>query len=921
MFCFVNVAQSQQNIENIKIVVTFEEVPEIYELTKAPLKYNKQFALSFQVDDGTVDIYTKVYPYFSYLFYTDGCGNDISFTASSSIYCFQEPGENGPDMHDPTDPSFDDSYLVWENIEELYSQKYGIFNHGVSGKPTTTDVWMNYSIARNRSFLRRKLYSLSGGKEITNAFVCPNQLQEWTQPAFDNNYKIALNKKDNGPIGLNGGNVNATTNWYDQKYIKRREAYRIVPVLEYVDELFNQSIEGANFWGSVFTHHIVDVDEGAHYPTDNFQSDFANIAAAYGKGSLDNILVASDEEIYDYLNIRDRVELVENWIDNTLEITLSGTVADDLRYYAMSLVVESETAITSIDVEGSDAFSKDEIKGLINFSWDDQIIPDPVDLAENYTTIAESNNTEYDAWIAMDYVYTLPMGDKKVELVNRLCFLDEITYDEGFCDMTLDTVVQISGDTIICLGDYTVLTATSGMDTYSWSDGQATQIIEINPLTTTVYSVTSSLNGNVTSDEVTVVVNPVPNIVSHSNETVNHISGENDTLWVSTMNDENNYLWNTGDEDSALIVSPTFTSEYYVDVSNEYECFVRQDFNVIVEESFQFTFDSVCLGGITNILNTSTYPDSVISVSWDLNSDGVFDDAVGNEVEYEFTEAGNHLVGMRSLLFEGGFGVVFNVVPVGDYPKVDFTVDNTCIPGSTNFEDNSTVVVGENIDWLWDFGDGGTDVSSFVSHTYYSADEYEVKLVVTSSIGCKDSIVEQIAIGESPDFEILDSNNDILYANDTTTIDKNDSLYVTIQNSSTYDSIVWNNEINRKYFFVTEEGAFSVDVYNTVCSNSRVHYMKFDGGGGEPTTNEIMNLFTPNGDGYNDDWIVNDPNISGDFKVNIYNRFGNLVYSSENYNNDWAGTFNDVALPQATYYYVIEDSEGTIFKGPVTILR
>lgn len=922
IFCFVSVVQSQQNIEDIKIVITFDDVPSSYSVTKAPLKYNKQFALSFQVDDGTVDIYNKVFPYFSYLFYTDGCGNDIAFTASSSVYCFQEPGENGPDMHDPTDPSFDNTYLTWDDIKILYNNKYGVFNYGVSGKASTTDNWMDYSIGRNRSFMRRRLYSISGGREISNAFVCPNQLQEWTQPAFDKGCKIVLNKKDNGPIGLNGGNVNATTNWNEQKYIKRREAHRVVPVPEYVDELFNQSIDGANYWGSIFTHLLVDVDEGEHYPVGIFQNDFSNIAATYGRGSLDNILVASDEEIYDYLNIRDAISLVESLSGNILEITLSGGVPDDLRYYAMSLLVESDVSISSINVEGSDAFSKNESTGLVNFSWDDQIIPDSVDLAESFTSDAELSNSQYDAWIAMDYVFTLPLGEKKVELVNRLCGLEGLSYEDGFCEITLDTIVEIVGDTIICLGDTAILTATQGMDAYSWSDGQATQIIKINPTETTVYSVTSSYNGNISSDEVTVIVNPVPNIVSHSNETINHITGKNDTLWVSTLNDEYTYLWNTGGEDSAIIVAPSFSSEYYVDVSNQYECSARQEFKVVVDRTFQFTFDSVCFGGTTHLLNNSTYPDSVISVTWDLNSDGVFDDAEGNEVEKDFEEAGNHLVGMRSILFEGGIDVVFNVVPVGDYPVVDFGVDNTCIPGSTNFDDNSTVIVGENDSWVWNFGDGGTDESNFVSHTYFTVGDYDVKLVVSSSIGCKDSLTKQITIGESPNFEILDKNNDILYANDTTKINKNDSLYVTIQNSSTYDSIVWNNEINKKFFFVTEEGAFSVDVYNTVCSNSRIHYMKFnDGGGGEPTTNEIMNLFTPNGDGYNDKWVVNDPNISGNIKVNIYNRFGNEVYSSGNYNNDWQGIFNNNPLPQATYYYVIEDEAGTLFKGPVTILR
>ncbi len=82
-----------------------------------------------------------------------------------------------------------------------------------------------------------------------------------------------------------------------------------------------------------------------------------------------------------------------------------------------------------------------------------------------------------------------------------------------------------------------------------------------------------------------------------------------------------------------------------------------------------------------------------------------------------------------------------------------------------------------------------------------------------------------------------------------------------------------------------------------------------------------MNLFTPNGDGINDFWIVNDPDITSPFKVNIYNRSGKQVYANNDYKNTWIGQYNGNPLPQATYYYIIEDVSGKVFKGAVTIIR
>ncbi len=82
-----------------------------------------------------------------------------------------------------------------------------------------------------------------------------------------------------------------------------------------------------------------------------------------------------------------------------------------------------------------------------------------------------------------------------------------------------------------------------------------------------------------------------------------------------------------------------------------------------------------------------------------------------------------------------------------------------------------------------------------------------------------------------------------------------------------------------------------------------------------------MNLFTPNGDGINDYWIVNDPDIISPFKVNIYNRSGKQVYANNDYTNTWTGQYDGNPLPQATYYYIIEDGSGVVFKGAVTIIR
>lgn len=85
---------------------------------------------------------------------------------------------------------------------------------------------------------------------------------------------------------------------------------------------------------------------------------------------------------------------------------------------------------------------------------------------------------------------------------------------------------------------------------------------------------------------------------------------------------------------------------------------------------------------------------------------------------------------------------------------------------------------------------------------------------------------------------------------------------------------------------------------------------------------KISNLFTPNGDGINDSWYIQNIQNYPDNEVFVYNIYGNLVYSKKGYTNDWLGTFNGAALPDGTYYYVLRfDNSSVVSKGSLDILK
>jgi len=82
-------------------------------------------------------------------------------------------------------------------------------------------------------------------------------------------------------------------------------------------------------------------------------------------------------------------------------------------------------------------------------------------------------------------------------------------------------------------------------------------------------------------------------------------------------------------------------------------------------------------------------------------------------------------------------------------------------------------------------------------------------------------------------------------------------------------------------------------------------------------TCQIPNVFTPNGDGKNEFFEIQGINAYPNSKLQVWNRWGVLVYESENYENFWSAE----EQPDGTYFYLLQRSDGEIVTGEITILR
>jgi gliding motility-associated-like protein len=85
---------------------------------------------------------------------------------------------------------------------------------------------------------------------------------------------------------------------------------------------------------------------------------------------------------------------------------------------------------------------------------------------------------------------------------------------------------------------------------------------------------------------------------------------------------------------------------------------------------------------------------------------------------------------------------------------------------------------------------------------------------------------------------------------------------------------------------------------------------------------EYSNIVTPNGDNINDLFVIGNIGSFDNCAFKVLNQWGDEVYSANNYQNDWGGTFNGDPLPEATYYFIMEcPVSKNSFTGTINILR
>lgn len=219
---------------------------------------------------------------------------------------------------------------------------------------------------------------------------------------------------------------------------------------------------------------------------------------------------------------------------------------------------------------------------------------------ETVTLTATSDSTGTYTWSTTDVGSSITVSP----LVTTVYY---VTLDNGTCtgeDSVTVTVGQpsvgsISGNTNICAGESTTLTA-SGGTVFDWSTGDNTADITVSPISDSTYFVGVS-NGNGCIDTVYVTVNvdtlPEPQITG----SLSVCTGQSTTLDAGPGT---SWLWSTGDVTQTITLSPAADSTVSVTVTNSFGCTGADTVTVLVGANLTPTITgntSICAGDTTTL--------------------------------------------------------------------------------------------------------------------------------------------------------------------------------------------------------------------------------------------------------------------------------------------------------------------------------
>lgn len=557
------------------------------------------------------------------------------------------------------------------------------------------------------------------------------------------------------------------------------------------------------------------------------------------------------------------------WANSTNPTTIIGS--------GDSLIVSPASTTTYLVYSGSDTAS-----------YTVHVNPIPIVYLGNDTSVCQGVSLVLNAaYTGATYLWSNSSTNSTINTLNAGTYWAEVSLNGCVArdSMVLSILplptLNLGNDTLICNGDSILLNAFSALATYLWNNGTTNSTLNVT--TSGNFWVTKSLNGCSVTDTIHIQVQPYP-IVFLGNDTS---ICDGSFLTLNHYIPSASYMWSTGANTSGIQLNNPGT--YWLNLT---------------------------LNGCTS--KDTIQVGSIPSPYVELGKDTSF-------CEGNFITLSSILNGANYLWQNGSTDSTLIATQTGVY-WVQVTLNGCSEQDSINIQVNPIPTINLGADLSLCEGDSVL-LNAFFPNATYSWHDLSVQpiLIVNNNLDGYRWVKVELNHCYSTDSIYIDyTPNPVVNLGPDTSICSGVSL--TLDAGIDNVSYLWNthesgrtiviNQPDTYWLQIDQNGCKAIDSINILRSMDHCNCNVF-----------VPNAFSPNGDLLNDEFkLLNTTNI--DLKsFKIYNRWGELIYQSENpLDYSWNGSFKGDQCEMGTYFYIAiftcnTDKKETMLKGDFILVK
>ncbi len=336
-----------------------------------------------------------------------------------------------------------------------------------------------------------------------------------------------------------------------------------------------------------------------------------------------------------------------------------------------------------------------------------------------------------------------------------------------------------------------------------------------------------------------------------------------------------------------------------------------------------FTLPSICLpDGKGEFKNQSTIEDgfeALFSYLWNFNDPNDPSASTLAEPVHKYSALGPYNVQLKITSKDGCIdSLTKSLTTIYPQPKADFGISAAegCVGDTVRFTDMGNGRTSNAVSWVWDLAGGNGSTMQNPVKKFSDSGIFNIKYYFFNGQGCvSDTMVKQVIVNPYPVL-VMGGVVKVL-----------EGGVVTIKPKFVYGK-------NLQYLWVPSLYLNSDTAATPKCTpvDDITYRLNLTGQGGCMVSDtifiqvlrspEVPNAFSPNGDGINDTWRIKYLESYPGAEIDVFNRYGQIVFHSVGYDTDWDGTTKSKPLPVGTYYYVINPKNNRpIITGSVTIIK